>query len=108
MPEHQSAPYRFEIRVKGTKVHSGASVIGIRFPTSITFQVEPGGGVGTPGELEIELFGENLHRAIRLQKLGSAIVEVSPSWWIQHCKTCREDLIDLALQQFATVAGGAN
>jgi hypothetical protein len=97
----------FSIRVTGLRAHSLFEVIeeGM-FPTSVMFHLEPPRRVGDPCDLEINLFGEKLNCALRLQKSGSAVVDVNSTWWGERWMTWREEIIDLALQQFATIPGG--
>jgi hypothetical protein len=101
MGENSLIQYQFSVRVKDVVVHSAMEVTdrGMH-PTSIIFHLEPLGSVGTPCDLRRNLFGEDLNRALRLQKSGSTIVEVRYDWWKQHCMTWREKVIDLALQKF--------
>ena len=87
-------------------MHTAIEVIEGRTPALITFHLEPLGNLGTPCDFEVGLIGENLNRAIRLKNSGSATVEVGTGWWIQHSVKWREEVIDLALQQFETIPGG--
>lgn len=79
-----------------------------KLPTSIIFHIEPLGKLGTPCELKLGLIGEELNRALRLQKSGTAVVEVGPNWWVQRATTWQEEIIDLALMQFATIPASAS
>jgi hypothetical protein len=99
-----STRHQFTVLVKDVKVHSAIEVIKEgKTPTSITFHLEPLGNMGTTCNLQLGLIGENLTRALRLQKSGSTIVEVGTDSWRRQCTTWREKVIDLALQQFATI-----
>jgi hypothetical protein len=104
MEENPPSSHQFKVHFKDVdvRVHSATEVLerGM-LPTSITFHLDPLGDVGTPSELQRNLIGEDLDRAIRLQKSGSAIVEVSSDWWVQHSRNWREEIIGLALQQIA-------
>ena len=109
MTRDPSTRHQFTILVKDVKVHSAIEVIEERkLPTSITFHLEPLGNTGTPCDLQFGLIGENLNRALRLKNSGSTIVKVSSDWWRQHgtTGTWQEKVIDLALQQFATIPDG--
>jgi hypothetical protein len=94
----------FRISVKSLRVHSLLEVIeeGM-LPTSVMFHLEPPRRVGDPCDLELNLFGEKLNCALRLQKSDSAVVDVNSNWWGERWMTWREEIIELALQQFATV-----
>jgi hypothetical protein len=105
MEENPPPSHQFKVHIKDVRVHSATEVLerGM-LPTSITFHLDPLGDVGTPSELQRNLIGEDLDRAIRLQKSGSAIVEVSSNWWVQHSRNWREEIIGLALQQLQKIA----
>jgi len=76
------------------------------FPTSVMFHLVPPQKAGMPCDMELNLFGEKLNRTLRLQKSGSATAEVSLSWWAERRMTWREEIVNLALQQFATIPDG--
>lgn len=99
MAENLRTSHQFKIHIKDVKVHSAIEVLerGM-LPTSITFHLDPLGDVGTPSELQRNLIGEDLDRAIRLQNSGSAIVEVSSDRWVQHSRDWREGIVEFALQ----------
>jgi hypothetical protein len=106
MTKRPSTRHQFEVSVKNVRMRSATEVIEGKLPTSITLPLEPLGNLGTPCELQLGLIGENLNRAIRLQKAGSAIVEVPSDWWGQHRVTWQEEVIDLAPEQFTTIPSG--
>jgi hypothetical protein len=107
MEEDQSTRDLFSVRVKGVRIRSAIEVIeGGALPTSVTFHLEPPRKAGATCDLELGLIGEDLNRALRLQKSGSAVVEVNSDWWGTRYMTWREEIIDLALQQFATIPVG--
>ena len=93
----------FRVSVRNLKVHELYEVTakGI-YPTSVIFLLEPLGKFGHPLEIERNLIGEDLNRALRLHKEGSAGVSVnfavSRNWIVQA-----DVIIDLVLQKFATV-----
>ncbi len=73
------------------------------YPTSVIFLLEPLGKFGHPLTIERNLIGEDLNRALRLQQLGSAGVDIDlilpQEGWI----TKADAIIDRALKKFATV-----
>jgi len=104
MIENQPERYRISVSVRDSREHSSNEVIaGGKFPTSITFYLEPPARIAKACNHEVNLFGEDLNRAVRLgQKPEPSTVEVDQRWWAQHCATWRKDVIDLALEQFRT------
>jgi hypothetical protein len=103
MIEDQPIRYSFSVSAKPPKVHSTTELNkGRKFPTSITFHLEPPEGLGCPCDHTRNLFGEDLNRAVRLQQNPDpSVVKVAPEWWVRHCNNWQEDIIDLALQPFA-------
>jgi hypothetical protein len=107
MTENVSTQHRISISCKALQLNSAVEMKeGGRFPTSITFHLVPPASLGRPCDLQLNLFGEDLNRAVRFQqKSDPSVVEIGLDWWVRHCKTWREDIIDLALQPFAFAKG---
>lgn len=94
---------RFEVTAERPKINSMLDVmVAEKTPSTCPFSVIPLEHWGSPYKTERGLVGEVLNRAIRLQGNGPTIVEVSMDWIGNHSTTWRDEIIDLALQQFAT------
>jgi hypothetical protein len=106
MKEHSTTPRPFRIRVKEVRVRSATEAIDRgKVPTEITFRLEPPDDVGVPAEIQLGLIGEDLNRALALQKSSPVTVTVEPRWWVEHSKTWRLEVIEMALQKFPTIPG---
>ena len=104
MTEHPTTLHLFKISVKEVRARSAIEVIEEgKVPTEITFRLEPPDDLGVPCEVQLGLIGEDLNRALALQKCGSATVTVEPRWWVEHSKTWRLEVIEMALQKFPTI-----
>jgi hypothetical protein len=95
---------RFQVTAEKPKINSMLDVmVAGKTPTNCPFSVIPlEHWDSSPYKTERGLVGEDLNRAIRLQSNGPTFVEVSTDWIGSHSTTWRDEIIDLALQQFAT------
>jgi hypothetical protein len=103
-----SALHEFKISVSpsGLSPYSLAEALGKNVSTSAKFIVEQLDGSGMPHEIRLDLFGENLNRAVRLSRSGSTIVKPEFKQQTRHDFSWLEYLVDMALNQFATVPLG--
>jgi hypothetical protein len=96
---------RFGVAVEGNPViRSSREVSEGKTPMGYTFRVTPPESLGAPYRVERDWFDtEGVNRADRFHRAGhTTIVEVPMEWIGEHSHTWRDQIIDLALQQFAT------
>jgi hypothetical protein len=97
---------RFEVTAEKPKINSNWAVSAGRTPTTFPFSVIPPKQFGSAYNVERDFLGEMLNRAIRLEQNGPTVVEVSMEWIGKRSTIWRDEIVDLALEPFATPSLG--
>jgi len=95
---------QFEVSIQGKPlIRSIQDVTAGKSPTGFMIRVKLPEGWGPPYIVERDFFDtESLNRAMPLYKNGPTVVTVPEESLTKHTQTWRDEVISVALEQFAT------